>query len=37
MLPVGLREVIFEAKQAPTLDAIQRDIDDSRSLYHADR
>lgn len=37
MPPVGLREVIVEAELAPALSAIQCDIDDSHSLYHADR
>ncbi|WP_432106155.1 helix-turn-helix domain-containing protein [Streptomyces sp. bgisy091] len=36
MPPVGLREVIVEAEQAPLLASIQRDIDDSHALYHAD-
>jgi len=36
MPPVGLREVIVEASEAPALAAIQRDIDDSHALYHAD-
>ncbi|MFF8845464.1 helix-turn-helix domain-containing protein [Streptomyces sp. NPDC015127] len=37
MPPVGLREVIVEVDQAPTLASIQRDIDDSHALYHSDR
>ncbi|TXL83964.1 helix-turn-helix transcriptional regulator [Streptomyces sp. IB2014 016-6] len=37
MPPVGLREVLTELDRAPTLTAIQRDIDDSHSLYHSDR
>ncbi|MGW7434759.1 helix-turn-helix domain-containing protein [Streptomyces sp. NPDC054849] len=36
MPPVGLREVIVEAEVAPSLASIQRDIDDSHALYHAD-
>lgn len=36
MPPVGLREVIVEAERAPALALIQRDIDDSHALYHAD-
>ncbi|PZT76330.1 MULTISPECIES: helix-turn-helix domain-containing protein [unclassified Streptomyces] len=36
MPPVGLREVIVEEDQAPTLSSIQRDIDDSHAFYHAD-
>lgn len=37
MPPVGLREVLVEADQAPALSAIRRDIDDSHALYHSDR
>lgn len=37
MPPVGLREVIVKLDRAPALSGIQRDIDDSHSLYHADR
>ncbi|UFD97989.1 transcriptional regulator [Streptomyces phage Pablito] len=37
MPPVGLREAIVGADRAPTLASIQRDIDDSHTLYHSDR
>ncbi|MFB8350957.1 helix-turn-helix domain-containing protein [Streptomyces niveus] len=37
MPPVGLREVIVEVDRAPALASIQRDIDDSHALYHADQ
>ncbi|MFE7544344.1 helix-turn-helix domain-containing protein [Streptomyces platensis] len=37
MPPIGLSEVLTETGQAPDLAAIWRDIDDSHSLYHADR
>ncbi|MDJ0464862.1 helix-turn-helix transcriptional regulator [Streptomyces sp. H27-C3] len=37
MPPIGLREVLVEAEQVPTLAVIQHDIDDSHALYHSDR
>ncbi|MCX4668980.1 helix-turn-helix domain-containing protein [Streptomyces sp. NBC_01381] len=37
MPPIGLAEVLTEPEQAAGLPSIQRDIDDSHSLYHADR
>ncbi|MFE5842060.1 helix-turn-helix transcriptional regulator [Streptomyces niveus] len=37
MPPVGLQETLTEFERAPALAAIERDIDDSHSLYHADR
>ncbi|MCM2419176.1 helix-turn-helix transcriptional regulator [Streptomyces sp. RKAG293] len=37
MPPIGLSEVLSAPDQAPDLGAVQRDIDDSHSLYHADR
>jgi transcriptional regulator with XRE-family HTH domain len=37
MPPIGLDDVLTERSEAPDLDAVQRDIDDSHSLYHADR
>ncbi|MCY0933592.1 helix-turn-helix domain-containing protein [Streptomyces sp. H34-S4] len=36
MPPVGLREALVRADRAPVLSAVQRDIDDSHALYHAD-
>jgi len=37
MPPIGLSEVLTEPAQAADLLSIKRDIDDSHSLYHADR
>ncbi|MET9591131.1 helix-turn-helix transcriptional regulator [Streptomyces sp. NPDC006516] len=37
MPPVGLIETLAEPEQVMPLPAIQRDIDDSHALYHADR
>ncbi|MET8681666.1 helix-turn-helix transcriptional regulator [Streptomyces sp. NPDC004647] len=37
MPPVGLTEIFAEPEQVVDIAVIQRDIDDSHSLYHADR
>ncbi|CAL9361677.1 hypothetical protein SUDANB120_00678 [Streptomyces sp. enrichment culture] len=37
MPPVGLREALVEVTTAPELAVIQRKIDDSHALYHADK